>query len=90
MAELTTMPEEFWETVSALVTAKVGPVLNRGEKAREPVIEYLRDLETVAREESTSREAVQVIASGRRLLGDRAEVGAGMKRTFEMAWAGLA
>ena len=90
MAELTTMPEEFWETVSALVTAKVEPVLNRGERAPEPVIEYLRDLEAVARQECTSREAVQIIASGRRLLGDRAEIGIGMKRTFEMAWAELA
>jgi hypothetical protein len=90
VAELSTMPEEFWVAVPDLVRSRIEPVLRKNSRAREPVIEYLRDLEAVARQESTSREAVQVIASGRRLLGDRTEVGIGMKRTFEMAWAELA
>jgi hypothetical protein len=45
----------------------------RDGKARAGVIEYLRDLEAVALREGSSREALQVIASGRRLLGDRSE-----------------
>ncbi|KQP93323.1 hypothetical protein ASF60_15450 [Methylobacterium sp. Leaf113] len=46
----------------------------REGQVREGVIEYLRDLEAVALREGSSREALQVIASGRRLLGDRSEV----------------
>ena len=75
MTDPTPKPEAFWDTVTDLVTAKVEPVLGCGERAREPVIAYLRDLEAVARSQSTSREAVQVIASGRRLLGDTTSVG---------------
>jgi hypothetical protein len=78
-------PTEFWETIPIHVTSKVRPALNQSPRAREPVIEYLRDLEAVAREESTNREAVQVIASGRRLLGDEAEIGNGMRRPFQTA-----
>ena len=78
---------EFWEKVPSLVASKVRPALSQGPTAREPVIEYLRDLEMVARQESSCREAVQVIASGRRLLGDKAEIGKGMGRSFQMAWA---
>ena len=76
-------PAEFWETIPALVASKVRPALNRSPKAREAVIEYLRDLEAVARLESPSRNAVQAIASGRRLLGDEAEIGRGIRRSFQ-------
>ncbi|MHB2210235.1 hypothetical protein [Methylobacterium sp. CM6257] len=68
-------PAEFWDTVAGLVTAKVEPVIGRGEKQRSPVIDYLRDLEALARRQCSSRETVQIIASGRRLLGDRSEIG---------------
>ena len=68
-------PAEFWNTAAGLVTAKVEPVIRRGEKVRDPVIEYLRDLEALARCQCCSRETVQIIASGRRLLGDRTEIG---------------
>ena len=68
-------PPEFWETVAGLVTAKVEPVIGRGEKVRSPVIDYLRDLEALARCQCDSRDTVQIIASGRRLLGDRSEIG---------------
>ena len=73
--ELTRHPAAFWETVAGLVTAKVEPVIGRGEKLRNPVIDYLRDLEALARCQCDSRDTVQIIASGRRLLGDRSEIG---------------
>jgi hypothetical protein len=63
----------FWASVTHDVTARVEPVLNRNTQARADVIAYLRDLEAVALREGSSREALQVIASGRRLLGDRSE-----------------
>lgn len=68
-------PLGFWDTVADHVTDKVRPVLRRKQSARAPVIAYLRDLESVARRESDSRAAIQVIASGRHLLGDRSEIG---------------
>lgn len=66
---------DVWETLPALVTAKVLPVLGRDKAARQPVVAYLRDLEAIARSESSSRAAIQVLVSGRRLLGDMGEVG---------------
>jgi hypothetical protein len=66
---------DFWDSVAGTVTAKVEPVIGRGEKQRGPVIDYLRDLEVLARRQCSSRETVQIIASGRRLLGDRSEIG---------------
>jgi hypothetical protein len=68
-------PAEFWRTVAGLVTAKVEPVIGRAEKLRTPVIDYLRDLEALTRRQCDSRDTVQIIASGRRLLGDRSEIG---------------
>jgi hypothetical protein len=68
-------PAEFWSTVAGLVTAKVEPVIGRAEKLRTPVIEYLRDLEALARRQCDSRDTVQIIASARRLLGDGSEIG---------------
>ncbi len=65
----------FWETVAGTVTAKVEPVIGRGEKQRSPVIDYLRDLEALARRQCDNRDTVQIIASARRLLGDRSEIG---------------
>ena len=70
-----TQPPEFWDTVAEHVTAKVKPLLGRKRHRREPVIAYLRDLESLARRECDSRAVIQVIASGRRVLGDRGEVG---------------
>ncbi len=64
----------FWVSVTDQVTRRVAPILGRGEAARAPVRAYLRDLEAVARAEGGSREALQVIASGRRLLGDASEI----------------
>ena len=67
-------PPDFWDTVAEHVTAKVEPALRQKQRAREPVIAYLRDLEALARRECGSREAIQIIASGRRVLGDRETV----------------
>lgn len=89
MHENSAGPAAFWASVAHDVTSRVEPVLARegqiregkvregkarGGQVREGVIEYLRDLEAVALREGSSREALQVIASGRRLLGDRSEV----------------
>jgi hypothetical protein len=73
MHENSAGPGAFWASVAHHVTSRVEPVLARDGKARAGVIEYLRDLEAVALREGSSREALQVIASGRRLLGDRSE-----------------
>ena len=75
ITEVFATPSGFWDTVAEHVTAKVEPALRQGSRARRPVIAYLRDLEVVARRECDSRDVVQVIASGRRILGDRSEVG---------------
>jgi hypothetical protein len=79
---------EFWEAIPGLVEARVTSVFGRAPKAREPVIEYLRDLEVVARQECSRRQAVQVIASGRRLLGDETDIGNGLGHSFEKALMG--
>jgi hypothetical protein len=68
-------PADFWDTVAGTVTARVEPVIGRAERQRGPVIDYLRDLEALARRQCSSRDTVQIIASGRRLLGDRSEIG---------------
>lgn len=66
---------EFWATVAEHVAAQVAPALRLEQRARAPIVTYLRDLEGIARRESDSRQAIQIIASGRRLLGDRSDVG---------------
>lgn len=68
---------DFWDGVTEVVTAKVEPVVGASPHSRDPVIAYLRDLEVVARQECPSREAVQVIASARRVLGDMTEIARG-------------
>ncbi|MGV7030086.1 hypothetical protein [Methylobacterium symbioticum] len=74
MVDRSSRTAEFWASVTDLVTTKVEPVLGADATARAPVRAYLRDLEAVARSEGGSREALQVIASGRRLLGDRSDI----------------
>ncbi|MCJ2141116.1 hypothetical protein [Methylobacterium sp. E-066] len=68
-------PPEFWDTLAEQVSAKVEPVLQQHARMRQPVIVYLRDLEVLARQECDRREVIQIIASGRRILGDREQVG---------------
>ncbi|XYD09060.1 hypothetical protein R1A27_29750 [Methylobacterium sp. NMS12] len=69
------MPIEFWLQVERDVSAKVDGVLNLSKAQREPVITYLRDLEVMARTACDRRQTVQIIASGRSLLGDRTAIG---------------
>lgn len=64
----------FWASVAHQVTCRVEPVLSREGKDRAEVVAYLRDLEAVALREGSSRETLQVIASGRRLLGDASDL----------------
>ncbi|MEE7505162.1 hypothetical protein [Methylobacterium mesophilicum] len=66
---------EFWERLADHVTATVQPVLRQNRRGREPVIIYLRDLETLARRECDDRDVIQIIVSARRLLGDRDQIG---------------
>ncbi len=75
MSHPSAMPHGFWDTVAEHVTDKVRPVLRERRSVQAPVIAYLRALEGVARLECESRAAIQVIASGRHLLGDRSEIG---------------
>jgi hypothetical protein len=65
---------EFWDTLAEHVRAKVAPALRQRPSVRKPVIAYLRDLEALARRECHSREVIHLIASGRRVLGDREDV----------------
>ena len=69
------MPIEFWLQVERDVSARVDNVINFGEAQREPIITYLRDLEVMARTACDRRQTVQIIASGRSLLGDRTALG---------------
>ncbi|MCJ2124933.1 hypothetical protein [Methylobacterium sp. J-077] len=75
MGDESAKPPEFWDALVEHVTAKVEPVLRQHAHVRQPVIVYLRDLEVLARQECDRREVIQVIASGRRILGDREQVG---------------
>ncbi|TXM94748.1 hypothetical protein FV232_26430 [Methylobacterium sp. WL30] len=76
-AKLSVARAEFWRGVPVLVTSKVQLAQGQDAETRRAVIGYLRDLEAVARSECECRETVQVIASGRRLLGDRTEMASG-------------
>ena len=69
------MPMEFWLQVERDVSVKVGNAINLGKNQREPIITYLRDLEVMARTACDRRQTVQIIASGRSLLGDRTALG---------------
>lgn len=73
--DVSTTPPAFWDTVAEHVGAQVTPAIKKGQRARGPIITYLRDLEGIARRECDSRQAIQIIASGRHLLGDRSNVG---------------
>ena len=65
--------DRFWTELERIVTSKVDAALNDGNGQREPLISSLRDLEAVVRAEGGFEQTIQVIASGRRLLGDRSQ-----------------
>ena len=69
------MPVEFWLEVERHVSVKVDNALNLGLAQRAPLITYLRDLEVMARTACNRRQTVQIIASGRSVLGDRTVLG---------------
>ena len=69
------VPVEFWFDVERHVTKKVKEAHNTDKFSQELLVSYLRDLEVMARTACTSRQTVQIIASGRSLLGDRAVLG---------------
>jgi len=58
-----------------IVSKKVESALGKNQDVREPVIEYLRELEVLARQACHRRETIQILGSGRRLLGDRTIIG---------------
>jgi hypothetical protein len=72
--DVSTTPPAFWDTVAEHVAAQVGPAMKLAPRARRPIITYLRDLEGIARRECDSRQTVQIIASGRHILGDRSDI----------------
>lgn len=75
MTQSMSMPAEFWLELERNVSSKVDDALNLGEIPRELLISYLRDLELMARTACDRRQTIQIIASGRSLLGDRTQVG---------------
>jgi hypothetical protein len=66
---------DFWDELERNITVKVDAARGKGEITRAALATYLRDLETKARSESNRRQTIQIIASGRSLLGDRTQVG---------------
>lgn len=75
MKEETPRSDEFWDDLERTVAQKVEAVLHDRQSRRKPVMEYLRQVEEMARTECSRRQTVQIIASGRSLLGDRRVVG---------------
>jgi hypothetical protein len=66
---------DFWDELERNITVKVDAALGEGETTRAALATYLRDLEVKARCESNRRQTIQIIASGRSLLGDRTRIG---------------
>ena len=75
MTQQMLVPTEFWFEVERHVAAKVEEALNTNKFPRELLISYLRDLEVMARTACDNRQTVQIIASGRGILGDRTVLG---------------
>lgn len=71
MPDLAARSAADWDRIADLVTARVRAALSGDERAREALAAYLRDLEEAARREQVGAAAQQVIASARRLLGER-------------------
>ena len=66
---------DFWDELERNITVKVDAARGKGKTTRLTLVIYLRDLEMKARSESDRRQTIQIIASGRSLLGDRTQVG---------------
>lgn len=63
-------PVGYWQHLERVISVEVDAALGKNEDARRPLITYLRDLQKEVRAEGDRRQTVQIIASGRRLLGD--------------------
>lgn len=61
----------FWDEVERYVSSEVDDALKTNDTPRELLISYLRDLEVMARTACERRQTIQIIASGRSILGDR-------------------
>ena len=75
MVEANTDREALWLSIKSHVSRKVTEGQNSNGYRRDLVITYLRDLEELARLECRDFNIVQVIQSGRHLLGDEMEFG---------------
>lgn len=75
MTHQTEISVNFWADLERNVSSKVGDALNTDEVPHELLISYLRDLEVMVRTACDSRQRVQIVASGRSLLGDREVLG---------------
>ncbi|MGC5781539.1 hypothetical protein [Methylobacterium sp. NFXW15] len=75
MTDHSQRPAEFGDDLERIVAQKVEKALSDRGTTRSPLIEYLRQVEQLARTECDRRQTVQIIASGRSVLGDRRTVG---------------
>lgn len=75
MSQIMLMQDNFWVELEHNVSVEVSNALNVGDTPRELLIPYLRDLEIMARTACDRRQTIQIIASGRSLLGDRQVLG---------------
>lgn len=75
MTQQSERPAEFWDDLERTVARKVEHALHNHRAERPLLIDYLRQVEEMARSECHRRQTVQIIASGRSLLGDRRLVG---------------
>lgn len=66
--------EEFWINLERLVSATVEQALRESGARRAAVIEYLENIEEMARREPDRRQTLQILASGRNLLGERSGI----------------
>lgn len=71
----TNRPAEFWDELQRTVARMVEDALADPQAKRSPLIAYLRQAEEMARTDCSCRQTVQIIASGRSLLGDRHAIG---------------
>lgn len=69
------IPVEFWTELERNVSSKVDDTLKTDGIPRDLMIGYLRDLEIMARTACDRRQTIQIIASGRSILGDRTQIG---------------
>ena len=65
----------YWNDLNRSVSERVEHALASEPPNPEPLISSLRQLEEMARRECDRRETIQILESGRRLLGDRSTVG---------------